>query len=355
LNPGMGLTLRLWLNSASEYHIGIDQRKSAIMTRLLLTIGTILLLASCGWFSGGEEEDEFANLSTEEQFYRQAFDQLNAQNFRSAIRTYQALESRFPFGRFATQAQIELVYAYYRNSDLEASIAAADRFIRLNPEDANIDYAYYMKGLASFAADRSFIDRFFPTDPSKRDPAQARESFAQFSQLLALYPDSPYAADARARMVFLRNSLAAHEIHVANYYIERRAYVAALNRGKYVVENFQSTPSVSDAMAVMVESYLRLGLNDLADTSLELLRENYPEHATLDDSGEFIVRSDVTNPSLLYTASFGILGSNRSDTSLAPVARPQRSGSQEILDAQSDPNLQQRRSLLSILTFGIFG
>ena len=325
------------------------------MTRLLLLAGMVFTLASCSWFRGGEDEDEFANLSTEEQFYNQAVQQMNAQNFRGAIRTYQALESRFPFGRFATQAQIELVYVYYRNSDLEAAIAAADRFIRLNPEDDNVDYAYYMKGLSSFAADRSIIDRFLPTDPSKRDPAQARESFAQFSQLLALYPDSSYAADARARMIFLRNLLAAHEIHVANYYLERRAYVAALNRGKYVVENFQGTPSVSDAMAVMVECYLRLGLNDLADTSLELLRENYPQHAALDDEEEFIVRSEVTNPSLLYTVSFGLLGSNRSNTPLAPVARPPRSGSQEILEAQEDPQLQQRRSLLSILTFGILG
>ena len=321
--------------------------------RSLLSLSILLLLlGGCGLFDG-EGRDEFAGLTTEEQFYRRAVGQLNAQNFRGAISTYQALESRFPFGQFATQAQIELVYAYYRNNDLEATRSAADRFIRLHPEDPNIDYAYYMKGLASFTADRSIIDRFLPTDPSKRDPGEARASFAEFAQLVALYPDSPYAADARARMIFLRNSLAAYEIHVANYYLQRRAYIAALNRGKYVVENFQGTPAVADGMAVMVESYLRLGLDELADTSLALLRENYPQHASLDGTGDFIIRTEVTNPSLLYTVSFGLLGDNRVPAPLSPTRRPGISGSQEIIDAQAAAGQETRRSWLSILTLGL--
>ena len=322
--------------------------------RFLILCISLLLLSSCGLFDR-DDEDEFAGLTTEEQFYRRAVEMLNSQNYRGSISTYQALESRFPFGRFATQAQIELVYAYYRNNDLDAAIAAADRFIRLNPDDSNVDYAYYMKGLSSFTAGRSLMDRFLPTDPSKRDPGQARDSFVDFSQLLALYPDSPYASDARARMVFLRNSLSAYEIHVADYYIQRRAYIAALNRAKYVVENFQGTPSVPDAMALMVECYLRLGLNDLADTSLALLRENYPQHATLDEDGGFVVRNEITDPSLLYTASFGLLGDNRGNPPLAPAARPRTSGSQEIINAQDNPELPQGRSWLSILTLGIFG
>jgi len=321
------------------------------LNRILILCISLLLLSSCGLF---DQEDEFAGLTTEEQFYQTALIALNSQNFRAAIATYQALESRFPFGRFATQAQIELVYAYYRNNDLDAAIAAADRFVRLNPDDSNVDYAYYMKGLSSFTADRSLIDRFLPTDPSKRDPGQARDSFVEFSQLLALYPDSPYAADARARMVYLRNGLASYEIHVANYYMERRAYIAALNRAKYVVENFQGTPSVPNGVALMVECYLRLGLNELADTSLALLRENYPQYASLDDNGDFIVPTDITDPSLLYTATFGLLGNNRGNPPLAPAARPRTSGSQEIINSQDDPEqLSQSRSLLSILTLGI--
>ena len=311
------------------------------------------LLAGCGIF-GDRDRDEFAGLSTEEQFYRRALEQLNSRNYSGAIATYQALESRFPFGRFAAQAQIEIVYAYYRNGDTEAARAAADRFIRLHPDNENVDYAYYMRGLSSFSDSGGFLGRFLPIDQTKRDPGRSQESFSDFSQLLALYPDSPYAADARARMVYLRNNLAAYEVHVANYYLERRAYVAALRRGQYVVENFQGTPAVADGVAIMVEAYLRMGLNELADTSLELLRENYPQHAALDEDGNFEIQSEITNPSLLYTVSFGLLGDNRIDPPLAPTRRPRTSGSQQIIDAQSDNAGEQRRSFLSIITFGIF-
>lgn len=310
-------------------------------------------MGSCGWFGDNEEQDEFAGLSTEEQFYRRALDQLNGQNFRGAVATYQALESRFPFGRFAAQAQIEIVYAYYRNNNLEAARAAADRFIRLHPENENVDYAYYMKGLSSFTEDKGILNRFLPIDQSKRDPGMARESFNDFSQLLALYPDSAYAADAKARMVFLRNNLASYEIHVANYYLERRAYIAALRRGQYVVENFQGTPAVSDGVAIMVEAYLRLGLNDLADTSLAILQENYPEHGSIDSDGDFTIRTEITNPSLLYTVSFGLLGDNRIDPPLAPTRRPRISGSQEIINSQDQAANETGRSWLNIISLGI--
>ena len=309
----------------------------------------LLAFSSCSLFNG-EKRDEFAALSSEEQFYRVAVRQLNASNFRSAINTYQALEARFPFGRYAAQAQLELIYAYYNNLDLEAARSAADRFIRLNPDNPNIDYAYYMKGMASFAEDSGFLSRFLPVDQSKRDPGRATDAFAEFSLLLALYPDSDYAADARARMVHLRNLLARHEIHVAHYYLDRRAYMAALNRGRYVVENFQGSPAVADGIAIMVECYLRMGLDDLASTSLALLKDNYPTHATIDDQGRFIVRTEVSNPSLLYTASFGLLGDNVDNTPLAPTSRPLRPDAPE---AEEVPD--QQRSLLNILTFGVFG
>lgn len=325
---------------------------SATAFRFPLLLTLALFLGACGWF-GNEERDEFEGLTTEEQFYRRALGQLNSSNFQGAIATYQALESRFPFGRFAAQAQIEIVYAYYRNGDSEAARAAADRFIRLHPENENVDYAYYMKGLSSFTDDKGLINRFLPIDPTKRDPGRARESFSDFSQLLAIYPDSPYAADARARMVFLRNNLASYEIHVANYYLERRAYIAALRRGQYVVENFQGTPAVADGVAVMVECYLRLGLNDLADTSLTLLRENYPDHTSIDNGGEFIIRTEITNPSILYTVSFGLIGDNRVEPPLAPTSRPLNSGSQEIINTQVR-TAGESRSWFSILTLGIF-
>ncbi|ALO46772.1 outer membrane protein assembly factor BamD [Pseudohongiella spirulinae] len=316
--------------------------------RVLLAIVILFTSVSCSLFDS-EERDEFASLSTEEQFYRTANQQLNASNFTAAVRTYQALESRFPFGQYAAQAQLELIYAHFRSGNLEGARAAADRFMRLHPDHPSIDYAYYLKGVASFSENTGFMSRFLPTDQSKRDISRARDAFNEFSILLSLYPDSDYAADARARMIYLRNNLATYEIHVANYYLERRAYIAALNRGKYVVENFQGSPVVAEALSIMIECYLRLGLDDLADTSLALLRDNYPDHPTLDSNGQFIVRNHVTDPSLLYTVSFGLLGSNVDDTPLAPTTRPQRS-----IAPEADP-LNQGRSLLNILTLGRFG
>jgi len=316
--------------------------------RILILFIIFTTFASCSWLDG-EERDEFAGLTTEEQFYRTANRQMNTSNFSGAIATYQGLESRFPFGQFAAQAQLEVIYAHYRANNLESARSAADRFIRLHPDNPNIDYAYYMKGMASFAEDTGFMSRFLPTDPTKRDPGRARDAFNEFSLLLTLYPGSDYAADSRARMVFLRNNLAAYEVHVANYYLERRAYIAALNRGRYVVENFQGSPVVADGVAIMVECYLRLGMNELAETSLGLLKSNYPEHPALDRSGNFIVRNQVTNPSMLYTVTFGLLGSNIDNTPLAPTSRPQQFENPEIAEPES------KRSWLSILTFGILG
>jgi outer membrane protein assembly factor BamD len=250
----------------------------------LAALCAILGLAACA----SNPEDESAKVrETERQLYETAQRQLRTQQWDLAIDNLQRLEENFPFGTYAEQAQLELVYAYYRNYDFEASIAAADRFIRLHPRHRNVDYAYYMKGLASFDQNRGFFERFLPTDMSQRDPGAARESFGYFNQLLTLYPDSQYAPDAEKRMVYLRNLLARYEIHVANYYFKRGAYVAAVNRGRYVVENFQQTPAVPDALAVMVQGYKLLGLSELQENTLAVLKTNYPEHPALNENGEF--------------------------------------------------------------------
>lgn len=350
----MGLNASLWLNTGSSRAVskgkGLNSRSKKVIVTLILG----LALGGCSLFGDDEDADEFAGLSTEEQFYERALEQLNGQNFRGAISTYQALESRFPFGRFAAQSQIEIVYAYYQNEDMEAARAAADRFVRLHPDNENIDYAYYMRGLSSFVDGGGIFNRFLPIDHTKRDPGRAQESFNDFAQLLALYPDSVYSGDARARMIYLRNNLARYEVHVANYYLERRAYIAALRRAQYVVENFQGTPAIADGVAIMTECYLRLGLNELADTSLALLRENYPEHASIDSDNDFIIRTEITNPSLLYTVTFGLVGDNAIDPPLAPTQRPLTSGSQQIINDQQDIETpEEGRSLLSIITLGV--
>jgi len=270
----------------------------------ILFFSSLLLLSACST----TDEQQGPKLSTEQEFYEAAQKQLNARQWDFAIQNLQALEENFPFGTYAEQAQLELIYAYYKNFEPEATAAAADRFIRLHPQHRNVDYAYYMKGLASFTEGRGLFERFMPTDLTQRDPGAARESFAHFAQLLARFPNSPYAADAQKRMIYLRNLLARAEIHVANYYLKRGAYLAAANRGRYVVENFQQTPAVPDALAVMIQSYELLGLQDLVDQSLAVLVANYPEHPALNGQGEFDFRysTDTGERSLISKATLGL-------------------------------------------------
>ena len=244
-----------------------------------LLLSLLLLVSGCSWF--GDDDDELIADSGEQQMYREAQRQLKNENFSLAVRSLQGLESRYPFGRYAEQAQLELIYAHYSAYEFAAANEAADRFIRLHPRHPNVDYAYYMKGLAAYDIEPGFFSRFIPSDDTKRDVSHIQTAFAEFAQLLARFPDSAYAPDARQRMVHMRNMLARNEIHVANYYFRRGAYMAALNRGKYVVEHMQQTPSVADGLAIMGQAYLLLGLNDLAEDSIAVLCENYPDHPNL--------------------------------------------------------------------------
>jgi outer membrane protein assembly factor BamD len=270
----------------------------------LLLIAILALTAACS--SKKEVIDE--NLS-EVELYQQAQADLGNNSFNSATEKLKALESRYPFGRYADQAQLELIYSNYKNGEPEAAKAAAERFIRLHPQHSNVDYAYYMKGLTSFDQDVGLLARFLPLDQTKRDPGAARDSFNEFAQLTSRYPNSRYAPDAKQRMIYLRNLLASYEIHVADYYLTRQAYVAAANRGRYVVENFQETPSVGDGLAVMVESYQRLHLDDLAATSLEVLKTNFPNHPQLVD-GKFEPKvAEADNRSWLSKATLGLIES----------------------------------------------
>ena len=319
------------------------------MNKSLYSLLLILFFALTACSS--DDDDEFAN-SPELEVYEAGLQANDASNWKRAIPIFQQLEAQFPFGSFAAQAQLELIYAYYRNNEPEAARTTADRFIRLYPDNPNIDYAYYMKGMSFYSEDSRILGRYLPTDPSKRDPGKARDSFADFSQLLNLYPNSPYANDARARMVYLRNLLAAYEINVAEFYIQRQAYLSALNRARFVVENYQSTPAVPRALEIMVETYLRMGLNDLADSSLAILKLNYPDSPALDANGNFIVSTQITDPSFLYSMSFGLVGSNKKDAPLAPTRRPTRSDTPYSFDL---PVVEEKRSWLNILTLGVLG
>lgn len=332
----------------------------------LLLIATLVLTAAC---SSKQVIDE--NLS-ETELYQQAQEHLDNDSYTNAVDTLKALESRYPFGRYAEQAQLELIYAYYKNQEPEAARAAAERFIRLHPQHPNVDYAYYLKGLASFEQDRGMLARFLPLDMTKRDPGAARDSFNEFAQLVNRYPNSRYAPDAKARMIYLRNLLAAYEVHVSHYYLKRKAYVAAANRGRYVVENFQETPAVADGLAVMTEAYQRLGLDDLAATSLATLKLNYPEHPSLVD-GEFQPREEAADSrSWLSRATLGLIeteaplppGQTRASQDMerqyqeALDAIPEELEPQHAEDAADAEAAEEteapKRSWWSRLTFGLF-
>lgn len=270
----------------------------------ILFISITIMLGLAGCSSDGDKPQDM----TEKELYQLARKNIKDENFQLAVRNLQLLEARYPFGPYAEQAQLEIIYAHYRNYEPEAAIAAADRFIRLHPQHPNVDYGYYIKGLANYVEGEGFLDRFLPTDMTMRDPGAALQSFEDFRQLLYRYPDSPYAADAKARMVYLRARLARHEINIANYNFKRGSYVAAANRGRYVVENFPQTPATADALAVMVQAYQLLGLNDLASESLAVLNKNYPNHPSLDESGNFVSNftTSVNQRSWLNKLSFGL-------------------------------------------------
>jgi outer membrane protein assembly factor BamD len=271
-----------------------------------LLLSLTLLVSGCSWFGG--DDDELIADSGEQQMYREAQRHLKNENFSLAVRGLQGLESRYPFGRYAEQAQLELIYAHYSAYEFVAANEAADRFIRLHPRHPNVDYAYYMKGLAAYDIEPGFFSRFIPSDDTKRDVSHIQTAFAEFAQLLARFPDSAYAPDARQRMVHMRNMLARNEIHVANYYFRRGAFMAALNRGKYVVEHMQQTPSVADGLAIMGQAYLLLGLNDLAEDSIAVLCENYPDHPNLTSGCEFdsVYTMDGLQRSWINQATLGL-------------------------------------------------
>mgnify|MGYP005632769875 FL=1 len=275
------------------------------MRYITVILISLALIAGC---SKDKAEDDLE--ATELAYYTSAQDSLRAGNYAGAIQKLQLLESRFPFGRYAEQAQLEIIFAYYKSAQPEAARSSADRFIRLHPTHPNVDYAYYLKGMVSYEQDKNFLASFIPMDPSTRDPGAARESFQDFSQLINRFPNSEYAPDAQKRMKYLRNLLATAEIHVARYYIKRGAYVAAANRGRYVFENFQGAVAVPDALAIMVEAYQLLKMNDLAEEALLVLNSNYPDHKSLDDQGNFKKNRGIRakGRGWLNVVTFGLLG-----------------------------------------------
>ena len=250
---------------------------------MLRSVALILMLwwlAACNLLTGRttteNQEDWSAN-----KFYSEANQKLTEGNFSGAVKLYETLESRYPYGRIAQQAQLETAYAHYKNEEQASAISAADRFIKLHPHHPNVDYAYYIKGLASFNDNWGLMGFLMKgplrQDMSERDSKMSKESFENFKELITRYPDSKYAADSRLRMAYLINSIAMNDIHAARYYMKRKAYIAAANRAQDVVREYPPTPATEEALYIMIKAYEVLEMQDLRDDAERVMRINFPE------------------------------------------------------------------------------
>ena len=244
-------------------------RSVTALACLLLALG----LAGCGLFA--DKVDPKKDWTAAE-YYKAAKDEFDNSNWDAAIRIYEALESKFPFGRFAQQAQLEVAYAYYKQSETAQALTAVDKFLKLHPNHANLDYALYLKALINFKEDLGPFARIVSQDLADRDPKAARESFEGFKNLVTRFPEGRYAEDSRQRMAYLVEALARHELKVARYYLERDAYLAAANRAQDAIVRFPTSPIHREALEIMVESYDRMGMAELRDDARKVLAKNFP-------------------------------------------------------------------------------
>jgi outer membrane protein assembly factor BamD len=244
------------------------------MRSSLLVALAALLLAGCGIFSG-KESDETIGWSAQ-KLYGEAKDAMASKQWDQAIKYFEKLEARFPYGRFAQQAQLEVAYCYWKQDERASAVAATERFIKLYPNHQHVDYAYYLKGLINFNDDQGLLGFLAAPDMSDRDPKSTREAFDAFREVVTRFPESRYAEDSAARMRYLVNSLASHEVHVARYYMKRTAYIAAVNRAQYAIKHYPQTPAVEEAMFILVKAYDALGMTELRDDADRVMQKNFP-------------------------------------------------------------------------------
>jgi outer membrane protein assembly factor BamD len=252
----------------------------AIVLGLVMFFAT--LFAGCGLLP--EVKDETGNWSVE-RIFQTGREAVLEGNYLRAIKMFESLESRYPYGPYAQQAVLQLAYANYKAGENAAAVSAADRFIKQYPNHANVDYAYYVKGLANFNEDFGFLTVLANQDLSERDPKTLRESYNAFRDLVAKFPESRYAADSSARMKFLVNSLASGEMHVARYYYNRGAYIAAATRAQSTLLTYPTAPAIEDALWLMMSSYDKLKLTELRDDARRVLEKNFPQSVYLTGDG----------------------------------------------------------------------
>ncbi len=245
-------------------------RSLAVIAALFLAT----LFAGCGLLP--EVKDETIGWSAN-KLYAEAKDAMNEASYEKAIKYFEKLESRYPYGRFAQQAQIDIAYAYWKDNEPASAVAACDRFIKLHPNHPNVDYVFYLRGLVNFNEDLGLLGQISRQDMTERDPKGAREAFDAFRELVTRFPDSKYTPDAVLRMKYLVNALASLEVHVARYYMKRNAYVAAINRAQFALKNYPDAPATEEALFIMVKAYDQMGMNDLRDDIERVMRKNYPD------------------------------------------------------------------------------
>lgn len=246
---------------------------SAFVRTLAIVLAAAFLAAGCGLLPSGR--DETAGWSAE-RIYKAAHDAMLEGNYTRAVKLFESLEARFPYGRYAQQAMLEGAFANYRANETAAAISTLDRFIRTYPNHPSIDYAYYLKGIVNFREDQGMFGYVYEFELSERDPKQMKDAFAAFKELVAKFPDSRYAEDAKQRMVYLVNALSMYEVHVARYYYNRGAYVASANRAQLSLVNYPRTPANEHALDVMWRSYDKLNLVQLRDDAKDILKRTYP-------------------------------------------------------------------------------
>ncbi|MBT8422548.1 MAG: outer membrane protein assembly factor BamD [Gammaproteobacteria bacterium] len=267
-------------------HMPATHNNASVRLALIVAVSA-LVLSGCLFKKDNEEENE----SGAQIIYNRAKKALDNGDFTNSIRYYETLEARFPFSNQARQGQLDLIYAHYRNNSPESVIDAAQQFERENPTHPRVDYTLYMRGMALFRGEQNYFHKLLRVDLSKRPPKDARDAYSAFAELLRRFPDSIYAPDARQRMIFLRNRIAAHENHVARFYLERGAYAAALSRANYTLQTYDGAPTTPETLQIMIASYRSLGMEDLANDAEKVLRESYPqaeltETADYDDAGK---------------------------------------------------------------------
>jgi outer membrane protein assembly factor BamD len=257
------------------------------MHRSLLSVAllvAVLLAGGCSILSSSPD-DETIGWSAQ-RLYGEAKDAMAGKDWPKAIKYLEKLEARYPYGRFAQQAQLEVAYCQWKDEERATAIASVDRFLKLYPNHPNVDYAWYLKGLINFGLQQNLLSQYTTPDLTDRDPRASREAFDAFKEVVTRYPDSKYAEDAEARMYTLVNALASHEVHVARYYMKRGAYIAAANRAQYAIRYYPNAPALEEAVFVLVKAYDALGMDELRDGADRVMRTNFPDSRYLKVGGD---------------------------------------------------------------------